>query len=38
MTEIFIRGFLVIAIASAVLCIILAIIEVIRVLIGKDEE
>jgi hypothetical protein len=38
MTEFFIKSFLVIAIASAVLCIILAVIEGIRVFLGKDNE
>jgi len=38
MTEIFIKGFLVIGIASAVLCAILAMIELVRIFLGKDDE
>lgn len=38
MTEFFVKSFLVIAIVSAVLCIILAVIEGIRLLIRKDNE
>lgn len=38
MTELFIKGFLLIAIASAVLCAILGIIELIRAIMGKDDD
>jgi len=38
MTELFVKGMLCIAIASAVLCAILAVIEIIRTFMGKDDE
>ena len=38
MTELFIRGMLVIGIASAILCVVLAAIEIIRVFMGRDDD
>jgi len=38
MTELFVKGMLCIAIASAVLCAILAMIELVRIFLGKDDE
>jgi len=38
MTEIFIKGILIIGIASAVLCILLALFEVVMILIGREYK
>ena len=38
MTELFIKGFLVIAIASAVICIVMALIEIVMLLINRENK
>jgi hypothetical protein len=38
MTEFFIRGMLVIGIASAVLCVVMAAIEIVRIFMGRDDD
>lgn len=38
MTELFVKGMLFIAIAVAVLCVILAVIELVRTFMGKDND